>query len=67
MAIYKNGTLLAGAQGIGTATTGDWKILTVTGMSTFVANDYFEVFVRGSAAFTLLVASASLTVVGAPT
>ena len=67
MAIYKNGTLLSGAQGISTATTGEWKLLTVTGMSTFVANDYFEVFVKGSASFTLLVASASLTVVGAPT
>lgn len=67
LAIYKNGTLLAGAQSISTAVTGEWKLLTVTGMTTFVANDYFEIFVRGSAAFTLLVAAASLTVVGAPT
>ena len=67
LAIYKNGTLLTGAQAISTATTGEWKIITVAGMTTFVANDYFEVFVKGSAAFTLLVAAASLNVVGAPT
>ena len=67
MDIYKNGVLLPGAQSIATAVTGEWKLLSVTGMATFVANDYFEVFVRGSAAFTLLVAAASLTVVGAPT
>jgi len=67
MAIYKNGTLLAGAQAISTAVTGEWKVHTVTGMTTFVANDYFEVFVKGSAAFTLLIATASLNVVGAPT
>ena len=67
LAIYKNGTLLAGSQAISTAVTAEWKLLTVVGMTTFVADDYFEIFVKGSAAFTLLVAAASLTVVGAPT
>lgn len=66
LAIYKNGTELAGSHAISSAVSGEWKLLTVTGMTTFATNDYFEVFVKGSAAFTLNVASASLNIVGAP-
>ena len=49
-----------------TATTGEWKSATITDYGAFNTNDYLEIFVKGSAAFTLNVASASLTTMGVP-
>ena len=63
---YKNGSLLNGGHTIATATSGEWKVLTVTDIGEFSTDDYLEVFVKGSASFSLLVAAASLTVMGAP-
>jgi hypothetical protein len=64
---YKNGTALNGGHTIATALSGEWKVLTLTDIGEFSTDDYLEVFVKGSAAFTLLVAAASLTVMGMPT
>ena len=63
---YKNGSPLNGGHTITTALSGEWKVLTLTDIGNFVTDDYLEVFVKGSASFSLLVAAASLTVVGAP-
>ena len=63
---YKNGTPLNGGHTIATALNGEWKVLTLTDIGEFSTDDYLEVFVKGSSSFSLLVAAASLTVVGAP-
>jgi len=63
---YKNGSLLNGGHTIATAASGEWKVLTVTDIGEFSTDDYLEVFVKGSASFSLLVAAASLTVMGVP-
>jgi hypothetical protein len=48
------------------AVSGEWNSATLTDLSTLNTNDYIEVFVKGSAAFTLDLASASLTISGVP-
>lgn len=64
--IYKNGSSFNGAHTIVTAQTGVWGSMTLPDVGTLSTNDYLEVFVKGSAAFTLNIASASLTVTGVP-
>lgn len=66
MIFYKNGTPLNGGHLIATAASGSWNALSLVDIGEFSTNDYLEVFVKGSAAFSLLVASASLTVMGMP-
>ncbi len=62
----KNGGVLNGAHAIATAITGEWKTLVISDYGSFSTNDYLEVFLKGSASFTLNVASANLTVLGVP-
>jgi hypothetical protein len=62
----KNGGVLNGAHAIDTAINGQWKTLVISDYGSFSTNDYLEVFVKGSASFTLNVASANLTVLGVP-
>ena len=64
--IYKNGSSFNGAHTIVTAIAGTWGSMTLPDVGTLSTNDYLEVFVKGSAAFTLDIASASLTVTGVP-
>lgn len=66
MIFYRNGVPLNGGHLIATAASGDWKALSLVDIGEFSTNDYLEVFVKGSAAFSLLIASASLTVLGMP-
>ena len=66
LVFYKNGVVMNGGHIIVTASTGDWKSATLTDYGSFSTNDYLEIFVKGSAAFTLNVASASLTTMGVP-
>jgi hypothetical protein len=40
--------------------------MTLPDVGSLSTNDYLEIFVKGSAAFTLDIASASLTVTGVP-
>lgn len=63
---YKNGTIMNNGHIIITAVSGEWRDANLTAYETFSTNDYLEVFVKGSAAFTLDVASASLNVMGVP-
>jgi len=62
---YKNGSVMNGGHIIVTAVSGEWKHATLTDIGTFSTNDYLEIYVKGSAAFTLDIASASLTAMGA--
>jgi hypothetical protein len=62
----KNGGVLNGAHAIDTAINAQWKTLVISDYGSFSTNDYLEVFVKGSASFTLNVASANLTVLGVP-
>lgn len=64
--IYKNGSSFNGAHTIVTAVSGTWASVTVPDVGTLSTNDYLEIFVKGSAAFTLNIAHASLTVTGVP-
>lgn len=66
MIFYKNGSPLNGGHLISTAASGEWKDLSLVDIGQFSTNDYLEVFIKGSAAFSLLIASASLTVMGMP-
>eukprot|EP00918_Siedleckia_nematoides_P107114 GHVU01233533.1.p1 GENE.GHVU01233533.1~~GHVU01233533.1.p1 ORF type:complete len:190 (-),score=6.81 GHVU01233533.1:114-683(-) len=63
---YQNGTVMNGGHIIVSAISGSWSSATLTDFATLATNDYVEVFVKGSGAFTLDVASATLTIVGAP-
>jgi len=63
---YKNGAVMNGGHLIVTAVSGQWKSATLTDITSLSTNDYVEVFVKASAAFTLQVASASLTILGVP-
>lgn len=60
----KNGVALNGGHAIVTCTSGEWASVTLTDFGTFSTNDYLEVFFKGSAAFTLNIAGANLTVLG---
>ena len=66
LVFYKNGVVMNGGHIIVSAVSGEWKSTTLTDLSTLNTNDYIEVFVKGSAAFTLDLASASLTISGVP-
>jgi hypothetical protein len=44
--------------------SGSWHHATLTDVGSFSTDDYLEVFVKGASAFTLDVASASLTIMG---
>ncbi|MDC0135767.1 hypothetical protein OAI26_03700 [Sulfitobacter sp.] len=63
---YKNGAVMNGGHLIVTAISGEWNSATLTDIASLTTNDYVEIFVKGSAAFTLDIASASLTIVGVP-
>lgn len=63
----KNGSALNGGHAITTAVSGEWKTLVLSDYGPFSTNDYLEVFIKGSAAFTLDIAGANLTVMGVPT
>lgn len=64
--IYKNGSSFNGAHTIVTAQSGVWASVTLPDIGSLATNDYLEIFLKGSAAFTLDIASASLTVTGVP-
>lgn len=64
--IRKNGSAFNGGHTITTAVSGEWKSITMIDIGSISTNDYLEVFIKGSAAFTLDIASASLTVTGVP-
>ena len=66
LVFYKNGAVMNGGHIIVTASSGSWESATLTDFATLSTNDYVEVFVKGSAAFTLDVASATLTILGVP-
>lgn len=63
---YKNGSIMNGGHIIITAQTGIWSTATLTDLASISTNDYIEIFVKGSAAFTLDVAAANLTLLGVP-
>jgi hypothetical protein len=63
----KNGSGLNGGHAIDTAEAGVWKTLVLSDYGPFSTNDYLEVFIKGSASFTLDIAGANLTVMGVPT
>jgi hypothetical protein len=62
--IYKNGSSFQGAHTIVTAASGTWNSMTMPDIGSISTNDYLEVFVKADTAFTLDIASASLTVNG---
>ena len=64
--LRKNGSAFNGGHTITTAASGEWRSITMVDIGTLSTNDYLEVFVKASAAFTLDIASASLTVTGVP-
>lgn len=65
MVFYKNGAPMNGGHIIMTAVAGEWRSASLTDMVELNTNDYVEIFVKGSDAFTLDVASASLIMTGA--
>jgi hypothetical protein len=64
--IRKNGSTFNGGHTIFTAVSGEWRSMTMIDIGSIASTDYLEVFIKGSAAFTLDIASASLTVSGVP-
>ena len=64
--IYKNGSSFNGAHTIVTAVNAEWKSITIPDIGSLSTNDYIEIFVKGSSAFTLDIASASLVISGVP-
>lgn len=64
--IRKNGSTFNGGHTITTAVSGEWRSVTMIDIGSISSTDYLEVFVKGSASFTLDVAAASLTVTGVP-
>ena len=64
--IYKNGSSFNGAHTMVTAQSGIWQSVTLPDVGSLETDDYLEIFLKGSAAFTLDIASASLTVNGGP-
>jgi hypothetical protein len=65
MVFYKNGVATP-SHTINTAEAGAWRTSVLTDVLTLAQNDYIEIFVKGSGAFSLEVASASLTIRGVP-
>ena len=66
LVFYKNGSVMNGGHIIVTAVSGQWSVATLTDLTSLSTNDYVEVFVKGPSAFTLDIASASLTILGVP-
>ena len=64
--IRKNGVTFNGGHTITTAVSGEWKSMTMVDIGPLATSDFLEVFLKGSASFTLDIASASLTVTGVP-
>lgn len=63
---YKNGSVMNGGHVIVTASSGEWKSVTLADMTALSTNDYIEIFTKADAAFTLDLAAASLIVHGDP-
>ncbi len=63
---YQNGAPMNGGHIIVTAASGEWRSATLGDMTSLSTNDTISIWVKGSSAFTLDVASASLVVQGAP-
>lgn len=66
-AIFKNGTELGGSRTIRTISSGSWGSISVFGFAAFSTNDYLEIKIKGSASFTLDVASAFMSIMGSAT
>lgn len=64
LAVYVNGTLLAGAHNIITTDDNNWVSVTLVGQCELNQNDYIEIFCKASQSITLETASAFLTVTG---
>lgn len=64
LALYQNGTIVAGAHMIQTTNSADWNNMTLVGQVELAQNDYIEVFAKSSTALTLETASAFLTIKG---
>lgn len=62
--LFKNGVELGGSRSIRSISAGSWGSISVFGYTTFSTNDYLEVKVKGSASFTMDVASAFLSIMG---
>lgn len=62
--LFKNGTELSGSRTIRTISSGTWGSISVFGYTSFSQNDYLEVKVKGSASFSLLIASAFVSITG---
>lgn len=63
-AIFKNGVELGGSRTIRTISSGSWGSISVFGYTSFSTNDYLEIKVKGSASFSLDVASAFMSIMG---
>lgn len=64
IAIYKNGTEIAGSRMIATAASGVWSVISLIANTNLSTNDYLEVFVKSSAAATINFASGYLRATG---
>lgn len=65
MVFHKNG-IATPSHTINTAEAGAWRTSVLTDVLSLAQNDYIEIFVKGSSAFSLEIASASLTIRGVP-
>jgi hypothetical protein len=66
LVFYKNGALMNGGHVIVTAVSGEWRSVVLNDLVSLSTNDYVEIFIKGDAAFTLDVATASLIMKGVP-
>ena len=64
LALYKNGTAVAGAHVIQTSSSSAWQNMSLTGQVELNATDYIEIFTKADASITLELASAYLTIKG---
>ena len=64
LALYKNGTAVAGAHVIQTASNSSWQNMSLTGQVELNATDYIEIYTKADASVTLELASAYLTIKG---
>lgn len=64
LAVYLNGTILAGAHTIVTSDSNEWTNVALVGQCEINEDDYIEIFAKASQAITLETASAFLTVTG---
>lgn len=63
---YLNGAVMNGGHVIVTAIKNEWRSVSLSDMVQLSTNDYIEIFVKGSGAFTLNLAAASLIIEGTP-